>query len=93
MSSPRAVTYQARIRGALFLAISVAWGSMPIESWSQSRPTGFDMGALPAINFDADEGFGYGAFAELYQYGDGTFAPYLWTLQPSCFSRPRAVES
>ena len=52
---------------------------------AQTAPTGLEVGGVPAINFDADEGFGYGAIVELYQYGDGTRAPYLWTLQPKVF--------
>ena len=53
---------------------------------AQTPPsTGLEVGALPAINFDSDEGFGYGAFAELYQYGDGDVQPYVWTLQPTVF--------
>lgn len=48
-------------------------------------PIGLEVGALPALNFDSDEGFGYGALAELYHYGDGTRAPYVWTLQPTIF--------
>jgi hypothetical protein len=47
--------------------------------------TGLEIGGVPAINFDADEGFGYGAIAELYQYGDGSADPYRWTLQPTVF--------
>lgn len=50
-----------------------------------SGPTGLEVGALPAINFDSDEGFGYGAIAELYQYGEGEADPYLWTIQPTVF--------
>lgn len=37
------------------------------------------------MNFDSDEGFGYGAIAELYQYGAGDASPYVWTLQPTVF--------
>lgn len=48
-------------------------------------PTGLEIGAVPAINFDSDEGFGYGAIAELYQYGGGDVLPYGWTLQPTLF--------
>lgn len=48
-------------------------------------PTGLEIGALPALNFDSDEGFGYGAIAELYQYGAGGVRPYVWTLQPTVF--------
>ncbi len=59
--------------------------SAPGDAASQLPSTGFEVGALPALNFDADEGFGYGAIAELYQYGDGSVKPYLWTLQPMVF--------
>lgn len=47
--------------------------------------TGLEVAGLPALSFDSDEGFGYGALAELYQYGDGTQPPYVWTLQPKVF--------
>ena len=48
-------------------------------------PTGLEVRGVPAINFDSDEGFGYGVIAELYHYGDGGYAPYKWTLQPTIF--------
>ncbi len=48
-------------------------------------PTGLEVRGVPAINFDSDEGFGYGVIAELYHYGDGGYAPYKWTLQPTVF--------
>lgn len=50
-----------------------------------ARPTGLEVGAVPALNFDSDEGFGYGAIAELYHYGRGEVGPYRWTLQPTVF--------
>ncbi len=52
---------------------------------SQQRPSGLEVGALPAVNFDSDEGFGYGAIAALYQYGDGTELPYRWSALPTVF--------
>lgn len=47
--------------------------------------TGLEVGGVPALNFDADEGVGYGAVVALYHYGDGTLAPYRWSLQPTVF--------
>lgn len=38
---------------------------------NQITKEGWSFGALPAITFDADLGFQYGAFANLYDYGDG----------------------
>ena len=68
------------LRGLAWVAAMV-----PLPLAGQERPTGLEIGALPAINFDADEGFGYGALAELYQYGDGTLEPYLWSVRPTIF--------
>ncbi len=36
---------------------------------------GWNFGALPAITFDADLGFQYGALVNLYDYGDGSRYP------------------
>jgi hypothetical protein len=37
---------------------------------------GFSFGAVPAIGFDSDLGFLYGALANFYDYGDGTIYPF-----------------
>jgi outer membrane protein assembly factor BamA len=48
------------------------------------RPKGWEVVGIPALNFSSDEGFGYGALAELYNYGDGV-QPYRFTIQPTVF--------
>ncbi len=52
-------------------------------------PTGHSVTGLPALNFDADEGFGYGAILQYYDYGDGSVAPYRFSLQPTLFLTTR----
>ena len=52
---------------------------------AQTTPRGWEMSALPALNFNADEGFGYGITAQAFQYGDGTVKPYAYTIQPLLF--------
>lgn len=72
----------------LFASVLLVVGALfvPVSGSGQGpEPTGLEIGGLPAINFDADEGFGYGALAELYQYGTRGLAPYEWTLQPTVF--------
>jgi len=50
---------------------------------SMSRiPKGWEFSGVPALNFDADEGFGMGAALELYNYGAGV-QPYRFTVQPT----------
>lgn len=75
-------------RRIVFLMLSTgaaACAAAPGAHAQGVRPTGLEIGAVPAVNFDSDEGVGYGAIAELYQYGDGVARPYLWTLQPTVF--------
>lgn len=44
----------------------------------------FEISGLPALNFDADEGFGYGVILALYGY-DASSISYRWTVQPTVF--------
>lgn len=37
--------------------------------------TGLNFGPLPAVAYDADKGFQYGAILNIYDYGDGTVYP------------------
>ncbi len=47
-----------------------------------TAPHGRELGGVPAVNYDSDEGFGYGVVLELYDYGAG-LSPYRYTVQPS----------
>lgn len=42
---------------------------------SDSIKTGWNFGALPAVSFDTDLGFQYGALVNLFDYGDGKRFP------------------
>lgn len=64
------------------LAAVLLTGLTPLPAHPQ---TGFAVGGVPAINFDSDEGFGYGVVLALYQYGDGSVLPYQWSVQPTVF--------
>lgn len=54
-----------------------------------ATPTGHSVKGLPALNFDADEGFGYGAILQYYDYGDGGVEPYRFSIQPTLFLTTR----
>ena len=45
--------------------------SLSAQEKSQIVKTGLNVGPLPAIAFDADKGFQYGAILQLFDYGDG----------------------
>ncbi len=56
-----------------------------LNAQESPAPTGWEPAGLPALNYDSDEGFGYGVLLELYNYGDGGYSPYRFTLQPTVF--------
>lgn len=65
---------------AMFAALSI-----PCYIDGQQRPRkAVEISGLPALNFDADEGFGYGVILAAYGY-DGSAVSYRWTLQPTVF--------
>lgn len=64
----------------LFLLILVPFFAASAQTSSDSirkenKKTGLNFGALPAIAYDSDLGFKYGALASFYDYGDGSKYP------------------
>lgn len=47
--------------------------------------TGWEITGFPALNYSSDEGFGYGVVLSLYNYGEGGYSPYRFTLRPLVF--------
>ncbi len=75
------------VRGIGQAALSIGLGLFFLAGTgeAQSDRTGagrWEIAGVPAVNYDSDEGFGYGAVAELYRYGPG-FRKYLYTIQPT----------
>lgn len=62
------------------LLLALGCAATPVGVLAQA--TGIEVGALPALKVDSDDGFTYGVLAEIYEYRDGTRLPYIWTLQP-----------
>ena len=70
---------------ALLLAVAAA---LPAQQ-PASAPTGHSLAGLPSLNFDADEGFGYGALIQYYDYGYSGVQPYRYAVQPAVFFTTR----
>ena len=62
------------------LVLAGLWG----EAQAQ-RITGTRVSALPAVNYNSDEGFGYGVIGGVYGHGDGAVDPYYWAVEPLLF--------
>jgi outer membrane protein assembly factor BamA len=71
-----------RLPALLMLATTAA------SSLAAQRPAGVEVSGIPALNFDADEGLGYGAILALYKYEPGS-TTYGWTVQPTLFMTTR----
>jgi len=92
-ATPRLSSAPAPVEGSLLircslgatLLLAVTAGS----ALAQEQSTGLEIAGLPALGYDADEGYGYGVMAQVYQYGDGGPQPYVWTLQPKVFLTTR----
>lgn len=66
--------------------------SVPSLVMAQSRPvrpSGTALTGIPALNFDADEGVGYGALLQYYDYGATGASPYRYSVQPTLFATTR----
>jgi outer membrane protein assembly factor BamA len=75
----------ARLLSALLvLAIAPA-----LDAQVAAAPRGRSITGLPALNYDADEGIGYGALLQLYDYGSDGAQPYRYTVQPTVFLTTR----
>jgi hypothetical protein len=48
--------------------------SFPTAAHSQA-PTGWQLSGIPAVNYNSDEGFGYGAILQLYHFGEAGKLP------------------
>ncbi|MBN2281962.1 MAG: BamA/TamA family outer membrane protein [Candidatus Marinimicrobia bacterium] len=47
--------------------------------------TGWGWGGVPALNFNADNGFGYGVLLNFFNYKDGGYEPYFLKINPIIF--------
>ena len=79
---------RAAVGGLLLVGVHVDGFAQSPKAAGASQaprvPMGWDFAGVPALNYDADEGFGYGAIFELYNYGRGV-QPYRYTIQPTLF--------
>ncbi len=65
----------------LFLTTAFAQQDTGVPEKKEVVKTGWTLGALPAVSYNSDLGFQYGALVNLYYFGDGTTYPkYMHSL-------------
>jgi hypothetical protein len=75
-----------------FAALLIAAASTGLAADDEAPEDGFGMGALPALNYNSDEGFGYGVIGTGYWYRDG-LRPYKYGLTLRVFLTTKNVHA
>lgn len=65
----------------------------PPPDEAPAKRKGWDIQGVPAINFNTDEGFGYGAILLLVDRADGTYEPFRYSVMLQFFQTTRQVAS
>lgn len=74
----------------LALASVLMLSTLTTKAEEKNIKTGLNFGPLPAIAFDADKGFQYGALLNIYNFGDGSSYPNYksyWYFEASFFTK------
>lgn len=72
-------------KAAALLTLGATTAASQQPTGATARPTGREIAGVPALNYNSDEGFGYGALLAVYDYGPRGAKPYRYTLQPTVF--------
>lgn len=71
--------------GRWVILLLLAFHPLHVQGQDRPTPTGWEVTGIPALNYDSDEGFGYGVVLALYDYGPLGVLPYRVTIQPTLF--------
>jgi len=75
---------------SIILAFCMVALSVARAQEEENIKTGLNFGPLPALAYDADKGFQYGALLNIYNFGDGSNYPNFnsyWYLEASFFTK------
>jgi hypothetical protein len=79
-ATPRRVLLLVVLLACALLAPSDALARRKKKDTGPPKPDRLEFGALPAVNYDIDLGFGFGAIASLAKFASG-YRPYKWRLE------------
>lgn len=68
----------------VLMLFSVAGAAAQPDATRQG-PRGFRVAGLPNLNYNSDEGFGYGARLSLYNHAEGGYTPYYYLVDANLF--------
>jgi outer membrane protein assembly factor BamA len=74
------------------LTILVVVMAFSLQNVQAKERTGWGWGGVPAVNYNADEGFGYGAILDLFNYSKGGYEPYYFKVNNQIFFTTRGKQ-
>lgn len=80
----------------IILAIALSFSALNLMAENNEVKTGWNVGPFPAVSYNSNLGFQYGALAEIYNFGDGsTFPEYRHkiSVEASTFTKGSSVFS
>ncbi len=83
-------------RSLLILILSLTALMAQAASEGENVKSGWNFGPLPAVGYNSDMGFQYGALCEFYYFGDGsTFPEYLhkYYVEASAYTKGSTIFS
>lgn len=78
---------------ALSSAPARAQEAQPQPEPPARKPTGWALQGLPIVNYDSDEGFGFGGLLMLVDRADGTWEPYRYLISLQLFQTTGGISS
>ena len=72
------------MRKISIILLSIVLTSGLLFSQTKER-TGWGWGGVPALNYNADDGFGYGVLLDIFNYSKGGYKPYYFKVNPILF--------
>jgi len=68
------------IRSIYLIVVLLIQPLLMAQEQQLPTPKGFNITGIPVLKFNSDEGFGYGARASIFSYGEGGYNPYLYLI-------------
>lgn len=76
--------FEVKMKRDLLLIVALI-SLISIEGTMAKERTGWGWGGVPAINYNADEGFGYGMIFDIFNYAKGGYSPYYFKIDNQIF--------
>ncbi|HKS04670.1 MAG TPA: BamA/TamA family outer membrane protein [Gemmatimonadaceae bacterium] len=85
MTTIRTKPLRARVVYTLLAIGHTLFAAAPLAIGQTQSPKGWEVLGVPAVNYNPDDKFGYGAVLQIFNYGTAGKLPYSLTIQPTIY--------